>query len=372
MPMDLGGTVVTCLDGQAHVRLQRALGVRNPTAGQVIDHTMGTVAPSEKVMQRLGSDFRRVAMRYPPPQIADGMYVDGFGMRLRRADPHDYYDVVEHPLAEAAIRDIERMRVPDADSPLLYAGLADEARDLWENSPYCVVADFGVPGFFETGQKLRGYAQFAMDLAQDREFVRALFDRLLELQKTFFRHYLDAVGRYVQIVCYADDLGMQDRLQISPSTYREVIKPYHKEIFAFIHGRTDARILLHSCGAVREIIPDLIEIGLDVLNPVQTRASGMMPAELKADFGDRLSFWGGIDEQSLLPRGTAEDVRAGVRQILEALGSGGGYVLAASHNIQSDTPAENVLALYEAGMEYGAYSCCTVGASIGKELECGR
>jgi uroporphyrinogen decarboxylase len=249
------------------------------------------------------------------------------------------------------------MRLPDANAPVLYAGLADQARDLWENSPYCVVADFGVPGFFETGQKLRGYAQFSMDLALDPEFVRALFDRLLELQKAFFKNYLDVVGRYAQVIGYADDLGMQDRLQISPETYRKLVKPYHKEIFAFIHNRTDARILLHSCGAVRKIIPDLIEIGLDILNPVQTRAAGMEPARLKADFGDRLSFWGGIDEQRLLPRGSAEEVRASVRDTLRALAPSGGYVLAASHNIQSDTPPENVVALYEAGMEFGAYPC---------------
>jgi uroporphyrinogen decarboxylase len=355
VPMDFGGTVVTCLDGEAHVRLQRRLGMRSAAAGPIIDYSMGTVAPSEEIMRRLEVDFRRVALRYPPPAIVDGTYVDGFGMRLRRAAPHPYYDVVSHPLADASIQDLERMRLPDANAPALYAGLADQARELYENSPYCVVADFGVPGFFETGQKLRGYAQFSMDLALDPEFVRALFDRLLELQKAFFKNYLDAVGRYVQVIGYADDLGMQDRLQISPATYRDVIKPYHKEVFAFIHSRTDARILLHSCGAVREIIPDLIEIGLDILNPVQTRAAGMAPAAVKADFGNRLSFWGGIDEQSLLPRGTVEEVRANVKDTLKALAPGGGYVLAASHNIQSDTPPENVEALYKAGMEFGAY-----------------
>jgi uroporphyrinogen decarboxylase len=348
-PMDFGGTVVTSLDAEAHVKLQRYLGLRGTGAGPIIDYSMGTVSPCEEIMRRFAADFRRVALRQGAPRIVDDEFTTGFGIRLRRAAPHNYYDIVYHPLAEATIDDLDRMSMPDPDSPELYAGLEDEARDLFENSPYGVVADFGVPGFYETGQKLRGYANFMADMLVDEDFVRALFDRLLELQKRFFSNYLKAVGKWAQVIGYADDLGMQDRLQFSPDIYRELIKPYHNEIWSFIHERTDAKILLHSCGSIFPIIGDLIEAGVDILNPVQTAAAGMDPVRLKSEFGDRLIFWGGIDEQNLLPHGTPEEVRDCVRQMVKDLGQGGGYVLAPSHNVQSDTPPENVAALYETG-----------------------
>ncbi|MHB0998726.1 MAG: uroporphyrinogen decarboxylase family protein [Armatimonadota bacterium] len=351
-PMDFGGTVVTCLDGQAHLKLQNHLRMENPTPGPVIDYSMGTVEPREEIMRLFDVDFRRVALRYPPPNIVDDTYIDGFGIKSKRAVPHAYFDVISHPLENASIGDLDNMIMPDPDNPVIYAGLADDAQDLFENSPYCIIADFGVPGFYETCQKLMGYEQFMAALCLDPAFVRALFDRLLDLQKRFFANYINAVGQYVQVICYADDLGMQDRLQISPSTYRDMIKPYHKEIFAFIHERTDAKLMIHSCGTVSPIIGDFIEAGIDILNPVQTRASDMEPGKLKSDWGDKLVFWGGIDEQELLPHGSPDDVRQAVIETIKSLGESGGYILAPSHNIQSDTPPENIAALYQAGKEY--------------------
>lgn len=352
VPMDLGGTVVTCLDGQAHMELQKYLGMPDPSPGQIIDYTMGTVKPREEIMRLFDVDFRRVALRYPPPTIVDDTFVDGFGIKLRRAVPHAYYDVVSHPLAEATINDLDRMTMPDADNLAIYAGLSDQAKDLYENSPYCIVADFGVPGFYETGQKLMGYEQFMASLCLEPDFIRALFNRLLDLQKRFFTNYLNAAGKYVQVIGYADDLGMQDRLQISPNIYREMLKPYHKEIFSFIHSRTDAKIILHSCGAISPIIGDLIEVGVDILNPVQTRATGMDPKQLKSDWGDKVVFWGGIDEQILLPQGSPDEVRQVVRETIETLGRSGGYVLGPSHNFQSDTPPVNIAALYQVGKDF--------------------
>ena len=238
--------------------------------------------------------------------------------------------------------------MPDPDNPALYHGIRDKARDLFENTPYALVADFGVPGFYETSQKLRGYENLACDLLVNQPFVTALYDRLLELQKRFFARYLGEVGKYVQVIGYADDLGMQDRPQMSADTYRQVIKPYHKAIFRFIHEQADVRILLHSCGAVFPLIEDLIDAGVDILNPVQVRAAGMDPRRLKDAFGNRLVFWGGIDVQHVLPRGTAGEISEAVRQVTDALAPGGGFVLAPAHNIQEDTPAQNVVGMWEA------------------------
>ena len=342
-PRDFGGTVVTCPEYNAHKRLRRHFNISD-AEDPIIDYTMGTVAACEELMVRFGSDVRRVALNVIPPVISGGEFESGFGIRHRRAYPHLYYDVVYNPLKSAGIEELDRMKLPDPDDPALYHGLRDRAKDLFENTGYAVIADFGVPGFYETSQKLRGYENLACDLLTEPEFVSALFDRLLELQKKYFKNYLAQVAPYAQIICYADDLGMQDRLQMSPETYRAVIKPYHKRIFDYIHGIADVKILLHCCGAISDIIGDLAEIGVDALNPVQTRAAGMSPERLGKDFGGKIAFWGGVDEQRLLPYGDPSQVSAEVKRLCGALGAG--FILAPGHCIQADTPPENVAAIF--------------------------
>lgn len=355
VPVDFGGTVVTCMDLYAHKNLKKYFFI-NDDNDPIIDYTMGTVEPCDELKVMFESDFRRIALNYGVPDIVDGMYTNGFGMGLKKAHPHEYFDTVYHPLKDATVDDLDAMLLPDADDPGLYYGLKDRARELYENSPYAVVADFGVPGFYETSQKLRGYENLACDLLMDREFVAALYDRLFELQKKFFKNYLGEVGKYVQVIGYADDLGMQDRPQISPEVYREVIKPYHKKIFGFIHEQADVKILLHCCGSIFPLIGDLIEAGVDILNPVQTRAKDMDPAKLKEAFGDRLVFWGGIDEQYVLPRGSREEIEAEVERLVRIMGKGGGYILGPGHNIQADTPPASIAAMFEAVKKYRNYT----------------
>jgi uroporphyrinogen decarboxylase len=238
--------------------------------------------------------------------------------------------------------------MPDPDNPLLYEGIEEKARLLYENTNYAIFADYGVPGFYETAQKLRGYENFACDLLTDEGLVHTLFDRLLTLQKKFFRNYLNRVGKYAQVIGYADDLGMQDRPQISPELYRTMIKPYHKEIFSFIHEQADIKIMLHCCGAISPLVEDIIDAGIDILNPVQPYAAGMDLKVLKGSFGKRVVFWGGIDEQRLLPFGGPENITTKVKEIESLMGKEGGYVAAVSHNIQADTPPGNIIALFNA------------------------
>jgi len=347
-PVDFGGAVVTCMDRHAHIKLKKYYGISDAAGDKIIDYTMGTVEPCERLKLKFGADFRRVALGGAAPVITNGTFENGFGMKFKKAEPHEYFDVVCHPLQNAGINDIDSMKTPDPNDPALYFGLKDRAKDLYDNSGYAVVADFGVPGFYETSQKLMGYENLACALIDNPGFITALYDKLLGLQKKFFGNYLAEVGRYAQVVCYADDLGMQDRPQVSPETYRNIIKPYHKKIFGFIHEHTGAKILLHSCGAVAPLIGDFIDAGADILNPVQTAAAGMDPSELKGAFGDRIIFWGGIDEQHILPNCTPEEVRAEVARMIKIMGQNGGYVVAPGHNIQSDVPPENIAAMYEA------------------------
>jgi uroporphyrinogen decarboxylase len=173
----------------------------------------------------------------------------------------------------------------------------------------------------------------------------------------YWERALPEVGEYVDVMMLGDDFAGQDRLLMSPRTWRKLIKPRLKALFDFMHSKSNAKLFLHSCGAVREIIPDLIEIGLDILNPVQVSAVGMDTAELKQEYGKDLVFWGGgVDTQNILPHGTPEQVRDEVRRRLDDLMPGGGLVFTPVHNIQSDVPAENLLTMWETLREHGRYA----------------
>jgi len=236
-------------------------------------------------------------------------------------------------------------------SAMLSTSLAEEAHRLYEETDYALVADFLGGGIFEQALWMRGFERFMMDMVSDEPFATALLDTLLELYIEFYAVYLEAVGPYVQIVAVGDDLGMQTGPLISPRLYRRLIKPRHRELYDFIHSRTEAKIMHHTCGSVFPFVQDLIDVGVDILNPIQTSARGMDPVALKREFGERLVFHGGIDVQQILPFATPERVREEVRHIVTTLGQGGGYIFAPSHNIQADVPPENIVAMYEAIQE---------------------
>ena len=166
VPVDFGGTVVTCIDIDAHKKLKKHLNIIDDN-DMIIDYTMGTVEPCNQLKSLFESDFQRVSLNVIPPVIINNTYCDGFGMKLRKAEPYEYFDVIENPLREAKIEDLERMQIPDANNSALYYGLKDKAKDLFENSKLAIVADFGVPGFYETSQKLKGYENLACDLSDE-------------------------------------------------------------------------------------------------------------------------------------------------------------------------------------------------------------
>ncbi len=197
-------------------------------------------------------------------------------------------------------------------------------------------------------QFLRGYADWMMDTIANRVFFDALMERAMDLVLGVSGNLLAAVGDNVDIVFYGDDVAMQSGPLVSHDVYLQCIKPWHRKIFNFLRSRTKAKILYHSCGSVYSLIPDLIDLGIDALNPIQVSAKDMDTARLKREFGKRLTFWGGVDTQHVLPRGTPDDVRAGVRRRIRDLAPGGGYVLNSVHNIQREVPPENVCAMFEA------------------------
>ena len=204
---------------------------------------------------------------------------------------------------------------------------------------------------------MRGLEQWYCDLVANPDFCTTLMDRLLGFWLDWFEGFLGEAGGELDVVMMGDDLAGQDGPLFRPSLYREMVKPRHKRLMKFVRERTDAKIWYHTCGACREFIGDLVDIGVDVLNPVQVGASGMDPAELQQEFGDRIAFWGGaIDAQHVLPNADPDEVRSHVRHNVEALKPGGGYVFNNVHNIQGGVPPENIVALFDAALEHGSYS----------------
>jgi uroporphyrinogen decarboxylase len=358
VPVDFGGGYSTSIIVEGYERLKARLGVGGET--QMLSSLFRISRLDEAVFQRLGSDVRPLVGKgrhnWTPPPSAPGTLIDEWGITWKQADYGNgtYWDVIASPLAEATIDDLETYPWPDPLDPGMTAGLGEEARDLHEGTDYAVLADSGFQSHWELAYMLRGYEQLLMDLVEDPAFVHALMAKLLEINKAATGRFLDLVGPYIDVLRTSDDLGTQRGPIMSLDTYRQLVKPYFKEYVSFCRSKTDAKIFYHSCGNVADLVDDLVDAGVEVLNPVQVAALGDT-APLKARFGDRIVFWGGIDTQHVLPLGSVADVEEEVRRRIRDLAPGGGYVLASVHNIQPDVPPENILAMADEARTYGRY-----------------
>jgi uroporphyrinogen decarboxylase len=218
-----------------------------------------------------------------------------------------------------------------------------------------VVLNGPCAGILEVYSWLRGYLRFYIDLAESTRRVEVFLDRLLEFKSTFWTRALAEFGDSVDVINEADDMAGQNGLLLSPETYRRLIKPRHARLFAAIKkAAPHVKVFFHSCGAIRPLIPDLIEAGVDILNPVQISAKGMAPFELKREFGKDLVFWGGgVDTQGIFATGKPQEIRVHVQKNIEALAPGGGFVFATVHNTQANVPPQNFMAMWETLQEYG-------------------
>lgn len=254
----------------------------------------------------------------------------------------------EKYLAKTMWTSMARPPMNRSGEPAFFRLLGDAARALHDTTDYALLFTSGV-SLFEMAQFLRRTDKLMMDLVTDRRNVERLLDRLLEMSLTTLERQLDAFGPYLHVLKLNDDLGMQDGPLISPRIFREVFLPRYKVMYELIRKKNpDIFILLHSCGSIYPFLGDLIDIGLQVLNPVQTSARDMAPQRLKREFGKYLTFWGGgVDTQHVLPFGTPEDVAWDVEEKMKAFGPGGGFVFNPSHNISPGVPPENILAMFD-------------------------
>ncbi len=357
VPLDLGGWVTT-INIKTYNRLLKKMGIQRE--GQVFDWLRQNVMPEEDVLKRLGVDTRYVHLGEPlswhfqPQKMDKGLYIkDEWGCGFLMPESCLYYNLIDSPLRDATIDDLENYPWPDPDDRGYLDGIEQQARQLYEENEYGVVGNFAWESWYERAWKLRAMDKFYMDMVGDKEFVHALLDKILSLHLKLLDNVLEVCGKYLDVIIQGGDLAGQKTTLISPDTYREFIKPRQEKSIRFIKERTNAKIFWHSCGAVSSLIDDFIDVGIDILNPVQVRAEGMNAEALKKRYGERIVFWGGIDSQHVLPSGNVKDVENEVKQLIKAAGSGGGLIICSVHNIQADVPEENVLALYHTVREQG-------------------
>jgi uroporphyrinogen decarboxylase len=349
VPIDLGGTHNSTMCTRAYENFKAFLGVEAPTVE--LNKSFEIVRMDEAVLRRLPVDTRAVFIRPPARSrtrwLDDRTYIDEWGITFHQPENWPQFDMVAHPLAEATPADLERYPWPDVEDEGRYAGLRDEARALHEGTTFAICAAALDTTIFDKCWQLRGMEQFLADLLLNPTFAQALMERVAQIQYRRHELFLEQVGPYIDVLMISDDMGTQAGPLIRPALYRKMVKPFHRRYVELIRSKTDAKILMHACGSVVDLIEDYIEIGVDALNPMQVAAAGMSPQNLKSRFGGRMAFWGGIDTQWLLPKGRPDDVRQAVRETLRIMRRDGDYVLGAVHNVQDDVPPENVWAMLD-------------------------
>jgi uroporphyrinogen decarboxylase len=391
-PVDLGGMRSTGIMAIAYNRLKKHLGY---TEGEtlVYDIIQQLAQPEQEILNFVGADVIDLGQAFldKPEDWEDWTLPDGSPAKIPvwvkltpqnngwvvKSDDDviigempagvEYINQCYWPLVEWTEDSLENL--PEAMGKVTWGALptapwhkplTDEylaeikrrAEYLYETTNYAIMAAFG-GNLLEWGQFLRRFDNLLLDIAENPKRVEALLDKLVEIHLSNLEKFLPAVRDYIQIIQMGDDLGTQQAAQISPKTYREIFKPRHKAIYDYIRKNSNVHIFLHSCGSISELLPDLIDIGVEIINPVQTSANGMEPEWLKKEFGKDITFWGGgCDTQQVLPYGTPQEIDQHVKERIEIFASDGGFVFAQIHNIVSNVPPENIVTMYEAVRKY--------------------
>lgn len=368
VPYDLGGTVVTGIQAKAYSRLRKYLGLPEKEI-VIIDILQQLAQVDDDVMEQLGVDVRNISPRSTASfKIEINVTLDGrysyfhdeyqIGWRMP-TDGGMYYDMFEHPLSGEITPDmVDKYTLPDPLDPSRFDGLREAATKVLEQEKRALVIGNISAGIFELYLWTRGFKDGYTDWAGNPDLAKKMLRKYTDMQLAYWERMFEVMkGIPIDVVQMADDLAGQNTVLISPNSYRKLLKPLHKEMFDYIHSKSDAKIFFHSCGAVRKLIPDLIEVGVDILNPVQVNAANMDSLELKQEFGKDICFWGGgVDTQTAFDEShTPEEVREDVRKRLDDFMPGGGFIFNTIHNIQGNVPPENIMAMWETLHEYGVY-----------------
>ncbi len=374
IPIDLGGMLSTGITAIAYNKLINYLGFNEKI--YIIDTFQFLAKPSENILKFTWSDvlpilrepkkWRKfkladgsislVPFDFTPRRENDGSWIVEMstGAILRMPPKGYYFDIIYHPLSKAqSINDLkdfnwDKLLLRDNISPYheTLDELAERTISLYYNTDKALILNFG-GSIFEAAWSLRGFINFLLDLRRRPRLAEFIMDKLLEINKHNFKKIFNKLHGYIQIVQVGDDLGHQNGPIVSPPIYREIIKPRQLELYRYIKRGSNVKIFLHSCGAIYDFIEDFIEMGVDILNPIQVSARNMDTRRLKKEFGDEITFWGGgCDTQKVLPFGTPKQVEEEVVRRINDLREGGGFVFCQVHNIQPEVPPENIVTMY--------------------------
>ncbi len=364
VPIDLGATIVSSIVNKSYIELKRHLGMPLEKI-KMLDYVQQLPYVDEALLERFGVDFRLVQL---PAATAPGLsifeegdyyaFIDRWGSKLHMPKEGGlYFDWVDFPVKEPSLLALDEVQWPRPDPPELNAQLGEQARELYENTDYALVGSGVIGGgIFEQPARIMGLEKFLMTLVSEPKFADRLMERITDIYIESCNSYLDYVGKYIQVFTYWDDVNTQNGWMISPETYRSMVKPKERRLVEAIRKKTDAKIFFHGCGAVYDLIPDLIDIGFDIINPIQVAARGMDTKKLKQAYGRDIVFWGGgADTQHVLPFGTPAEVAAEAKRRIDDLAPGGGFVFAPIHNIQAFVPPENIVTMFDTALLHGRY-----------------
>ncbi len=364
IPVDLASTQVTGISIKAYQNLCNFLDIKSEEIN-MCDAIQQICVPSETIMHRFGIDTRGLfplTSHNDFTDEVDGEYlshVDEWGLAYRfKKGESLWYDLNKSPMGgkELSKEMLDSYNWPQGNKENRFVGLKEQAQS-YQESGYAVMLKSVCAGLLEMAIRLRGMEDCLMDLLINKKSVGKLLDKILQVKIEYWDAALNELGDLVDVIAEGDDFGTQFSQLISFETYKEMIRPRQKELISSMKKLApNAKIFFHSCGNIREFIPDFIDMGIDIINPVHITAAGMEAKQLKRDFGRDVVFWGGgIDTQGTLPNGTPDQVRDEVKRNIDALAPEGGFVFNTIHNIQADVPPENIVAMYETVLEYGKY-----------------
>ena len=364
VPFDLGGTLDTGIHHIAYKKLLAYLHIEQQEV-RICDPMHQLAEVDEEVKKKLAVDVDGVIGWDPSLRSLEiqeeekgWSFTDAWGVKWFMPRKGGlYFDMVRNPLSHAkSWSDIQDYHWPEPSDLVDIGRVQEKLRELHAQGDRAVVLHLA-EGIMERAAWLMGFEAFYVQLARRPAFIIGLLDKILECKMALWDQILNGVENCVDVLVEADDLSTQQGPIISPSVYKKCIKPRHEKLLSFLHKKAPCvRIFFHTCGSVYDLLPDLIEVGVDILNPVQVSAAKMDTKVLKREFGDRLVFWGGgVDTQHVLPQGSPQEVQEEVKRRIEDLAPGGGFVFATVHNIQADVPPENIMAMWEAVQEYGQY-----------------
>jgi len=364
VPIIIGVSNATGIKMKTYRGIKSLEGIQAPDEYIYKWPELGTARIDEKTMQRLKSDVRGVRDIHPADTLERNQtrdphspFIDSWGSGQKEIGPGEWFPGI-HPLAElSSVEELESYPGwPDMSDPSRIAHVKSTAAALAEENQYGIMATPWLLFPLERAFAMQGMDVFLLNLALNPDLAVALLEKTAALCKSLMGVFLDELGDMVDIIKIGDDLGTQESLLMSPKMYRELLKPIHADYIQFIKDRTNAKVFFHTDGDVFPLIDDFIEMGVDILNPIQTSAGKMADlTALKKQFGNNIIFCGGLDTHRVLPSGTTAEVREDVKRVIQMLGGGGGYMVSSVHTIMNDVPPENVLAVVDAVEEFGKY-----------------